>query len=134
MSVYINVVERYIKIPLYIVLAALFLLFAPNCIFADEIPENELRQPFRWKSAGEAFQYQITISTRNALTGLWEQCYYHETDREETDSCPTQKITLIILFLESKTGTEKNVAGAFVTLFTNGSVWKRFPVLKGSLK
>ncbi len=87
MSVYINVVERYIKIPLYIVLAVLFLLFAPNCIFADEIPENELRQPFRWKSAGEAFQYQITISTRNALTGLWEQCYYHETDREETDSC-----------------------------------------------
>jgi hypothetical protein len=55
--------------------------------FSDDLPENLLRQPLSWKSSGEALKYHITIFQKDVLSGLYEQCYYHETDRTETDAC-----------------------------------------------
>ena len=81
--------------PLIFAFAVLFLLYAPQSVYADdfagefssEFLENKLRQPLRWKSSGEALEYHITIFQKNVLSGLYEQCYYHKTDRAETDAC-----------------------------------------------
>ena len=49
--------------------------------------ENKIKQPFSWTSAGDALKYEIEISRLDEKTGLYADCYFHETTEEETELC-----------------------------------------------
>lgn len=48
---------------------------------------NEIRQPFKWNSAGDVSKYKIIIRHKVPETQKWEICYEHETDESETEKC-----------------------------------------------